>query len=111
VRDYFYVEDGVAAYIMLAEKLAECPTLRGQAYNFSNEVQLTVLELVELILRLMNSDLKPDIRNEATHEIRHQYLSAAKAHQVLNWQPLFTLEEGLKRTIAWYTDFFATQNE
>lgn len=107
VRDYFFVEDGAAAYLSLAEQMFMRPTLRGEAFNFSNELQITVRELVERILVLMDSDLEPDIRNEASNEIRHQYLSAAKARQVLNWAPLFTLDEGLRRTIAWYTAFFA----
>lgn len=102
VRDYFYVEDGAAAYTLLAEKLAENPSLSGHAFNFSNELQITVLQLVEKILGLMNSKLKPDIRNEASNEIRYQYLNAAKARHLLQWQPLFTLEEGLQRTIKWY---------
>lgn len=106
VRDYFYVEDGAYAYMLLAEKLAERPELKGEAFNFSNELQITVLELVQRILRLMGSQLAPDVRNEASNEIRHQYLSAAKARQVLGWKPLFNLEEGLKLTIDWYKKFF-----
>ena len=51
VRDYFYVEDGAAAYMLLAEQLAARPELRGQAFNFSNEIQVTVLDLVDRILR------------------------------------------------------------
>lgn len=106
VRDYFYVEDAAAAYILLAEKLAANPdALRGHAFNFSNETQVTVLEVAEKILALMNSDLKPDIRNEATNEIRHQYLSAAKAHEMLGWHPLFTLDSGLEQTVAWYRNY------
>lgn len=105
VRDYFYVEDGAAAYMLLAERMAENPELRGHAFNFSNETPVTVLELVERILRLMGSDLKPDVRNVAVNEIRHQYLSAAKARQILGWRPLFTLDEGLRRTVDWYVDF------
>jgi CDP-glucose 4,6-dehydratase len=105
VRDYFYVEDGAAAYTLLAEQLAARPELRGQAFNFSNELQITVTELVDKILHLMDSNLKPDIRNEASNEIRHQYLSAAKAHRLLDWQPHFTLDSGLQRTIAWYQNF------
>jgi CDP-glucose 4,6-dehydratase len=104
VRDYFYVEDGAAAYLLLAERLAADPALRGQAFNFSNEIQVTVLDLVRRIARLMGSPLEPDVRNEATHEIRHQYLSAAKARKVLHWAPLFDLDEGLRRTIAWYKE-------
>jgi len=105
VRDYFYVEDGAAAYMLLAERLAADPALRGQAFNFSNEVQVTVLELVQMILGLMGSKLRPDVRNEASNEIRHQFLSAARARRELGWRPLFTLDEGLRRTIDWYSDY------
>jgi len=105
IRDYFYVEDGAAAYMMLAQKLAENPELRGEAFNFSNELQIPVVELVELILSLMNSNLKPEIRNEVSNEIQHQYLNAEKAHRLLDWEPIFTLQEGLTRTIQWYSEW------
>lgn len=107
IRDYFYVEDGAAMYMLLAERLAENPQLKGEAFNFSNESQVTVLQLVERILALMQSKLVPSVRNEAKNEIRHQYLSAAKARRVLGWAPRFTLDDGLQRTIAWYRDFLA----
>jgi CDP-glucose 4,6-dehydratase len=105
VRDYFYAEDGAAAYMLLAERLATDRALAGEAFNFSNEAQITVRQLVERIASLMHSDLPPDVRNETTHEIRCQYLSAAKARDVLQWRPMFTLDEGLARTIDWYRDF------
>lgn len=105
VRDHFYVEDGAAAYMTLAEKLAEDPNLRGEAFNFSNEIQVNVLEIVHKIIALMGSQLEPEIRNEVTNEILHQFLSAEKARNILGWQPLFSLEEGLQRTIAWYRNF------
>lgn len=111
IRDYFYAEDGAIANMILAERLAADPQLRGQAFNFSNETQSTVLELVDRILALLNSDLRPDVRNEASNEIRHQYLSAAKAKRLLGWQPLFTLDEGLSLTIAWYKDFLGNWEE
>ena len=106
VRDYFYVEDGAAVYTLLAERLASDRSLAGQAFNFSNETQVTVLELVGRLLALMNSELRPEVRNEATNEIRRQYLSAARARDMLGWSPLFTLEEGLARTVEWYRNFF-----
>ncbi len=106
IRDYFYVEDGAAAYMLLAEKLAQNPMLRGEAFNFSNELQITVLELTQRILSLMGSSLTPEIHNEASNEIRHQFLSAEKARRILGWRPLFNLEEGLQRTIDWYRRFF-----
>jgi len=108
VRDYFYVEDGAAANMALAEGLARDAELRGEAFNFSNELQMTVLQVVERILGLMGSDLEPEIRNEATHEIRHQYLSAEKARRRLGWEPLFTLDAGLRRTIDWYAELLGS---
>ena len=107
VRDYFYVEDGAAAYMLLAEQLHCRPDLHGLAFNFSYESEITVLGLVNRILRAMNSDLEPEILNEANHEIRRQFLSAGRARTMLRWSPLFTLDEGLERTISWYREFTA----
>lgn len=105
IRDYFYVEDGAAAYMLLAEQLASRPELKGEAFNFSNEIQVSVKEVVNKILQLMKSDFKPKVLNEANNEIRHQYLSAEKARQMLNWRPLFNLDEALSLTIDWYKEF------
>ncbi len=102
VRDYFFVEDCAAAYMLLAEKLAEDHGLSGEAFNFSAEQPLTVLEMVDTILRVMGSDLQPDVRNTANNEINEQYLSASKARSELEWQPLYTLEEGIDVTASWY---------
>lgn len=105
IRDYFYIEDAVEAYLLLAEKMEEL-NLAGEAFNFSNEIQLTVLELVEKILKAMDSDLKPKVLNQGSHEIKHQYLSAEKARKLLNWTPAHTIDEGLEKTIEWYKAFF-----
>jgi CDP-glucose 4,6-dehydratase len=109
VRDYFYVEDGVAAYLLLAEALAGKPALRGEAFNFSYGNRITVLEMARRILNLMDSDLQPDIRNEASNEISRQYLDAEKARSILGWAPLFGLEDGLRKTIDWYRSFLAEE--
>lgn len=105
IRDYFYVEDAVDAYIALAEKVQEY-NLGGQAFNFSNEIQLTVLELVDKILNIMGSDLKSVILNQGSNEIKHQYLSAKKARDILGWSPKYTIDEGLRKTVEWYKNFF-----
>jgi len=104
VRDYFYIEDGVEAYLLLAEEMEKLG-IQGEAFNFSNEIQITVLELVEKILKIMKSNLKPKILRETTNEIKHQYLSAKKAREILHWKPKYTLEDGLRRTIKWYEEF------
>jgi CDP-glucose 4,6-dehydratase len=106
VRDYFYVKDGAAAYLHLAECMSHNPTVWGEAFNFSTETQITVLELVQRIGQLMGATLPPRILNEARNEIRHQYLSAAKARRLLGWTPRYEVGEALAETIAWYRGYF-----
>jgi CDP-glucose 4,6-dehydratase len=110
VRDYLYVEDGAAAYMLLAEQLAIHHQLKGEAFNFSYGNRMTVLELTRRILNLMGSDLHMDVLNEAVNEIRKQYLNGEKAKQMLGWTPLFTMEAGLEKTIAWYREFLAAES-
>jgi CDP-glucose 4,6-dehydratase len=105
IRDYFYVEDGVNAYLHLAEKM-ENKNIHGEAFNFSNELQITVLELVKKIISLMGKEnIEPNVLGIAKNEIRHQYLSAKKAREMLGWSPKYTIDEGLGRTIQWYSKF------
>ncbi|MFC1904256.1 GDP-mannose 4,6-dehydratase [Chloroflexota bacterium] len=106
IRDYIYILDAVEAYILLAEKMEEL-TIKGEAFNFSNELQLNVLDMTGKILEVMGrEDLAPVILNEAKGEIKHQYLSAEKARKVLGWQSKYSLEEGLRETVNWYREFF-----
>jgi CDP-glucose 4,6-dehydratase len=105
-RDYLYVEDGARAYLLLAEQLAARPELGGEVFNFSYETRLTVLELVTKLLAAMGSQLEPDVRNEASNEIRDQYLDATKAKTMLGWTPRFTVEAGLRATVDWYAEYF-----
>ena len=109
IRDYFYVEDGAAAYMHLAEQMDLHPELRGEAFNLSTEIQVSVLQLVQKILNEMGTEIRPIVLGEAQNEIKHQYLDAGKAARMLGWRPMFTLEEGLTRTIAWYKNHILSQ--
>jgi CDP-glucose 4,6-dehydratase len=100
VRDYLYVEDAVAAYVMLVEQLDSRPDLIGHAFNFSNETRVSVLDLVR-----MGSQLEPLILNETANEVREAYLSARKAREFFGWRPSFSQSEALDRTIDWYRSF------
>jgi CDP-glucose 4,6-dehydratase len=107
IRDYFYVKDGVLAYLHLAEQM-DRPEVVGEAFNFSNEIQMTVLELVHKLIHLMDKPhLEPIILNQAKNEIIHQYLSAEKARRLLDWHPHYSLDEALKETIDWYQNFLS----
>lgn len=107
VRDYFYVRDAVSACLRLAERLPG-ELVAGEGFNFGSETPLSVLQVVERLLTLMEAtDLRPTIRNEATHEIPRQFLDCAKARRVLDWAPSYTLDQALADTVAWYRTFLA----
>jgi CDP-glucose 4,6-dehydratase len=104
-RDYFYVRDAADAYLKLAERM-DAVDCHGEAFNFSLEQPMTVLEITRaILLQMKKTNLKPDIRNEASGEILHQYLSAEKARKTLGWKPRYSLAEGLQETIKWYEDY------
>jgi CDP-glucose 4,6-dehydratase len=81
--------------------------LAGEAFNFSAERPLTVLQLVALLQAAAGTAYEPDIRATASHEIDHQFLSAAKARKVLGWAPRYTMEEALALTIEGYRKVLA----
>jgi CDP-glucose 4,6-dehydratase len=100
-----YVKDAADAYLTLADRAAD-DDVRGEAFNFSANVRLNVLDLVSSIARLMGKrHLQPQILNHAHHEIPYQLLSAAKATARLGWRPHHTLEQGLVETIDWYAGY------
>jgi CDP-glucose 4,6-dehydratase len=108
IRDYIYVKDVVDAYLALGAS-AERNEVRGQAFNFSSESKVAVLDVVFAIRRLMGkTDLEPLILNQAKSEIRNQFLDASKARRILDWAPRFGLEGGLTETIDWYKRYFSS---
>jgi len=102
IRDYFFVREAVDAYLTLAERLPD-KQFNGEAFYFSTETPVSVLELVDQILKLMGkTHLVPKVLNEASREIPKQFLSCEKAQRMLGWQSKFSLEDGLRETIDWY---------
>jgi CDP-glucose 4,6-dehydratase len=111
VRDYFFVEDGALAYLHLAEKMASQPALCGEAFNFSNELQISAREMALRILKVAKCEaIELDIQATAKNEIPHQYLDASKARRLLGWSPSFDLDSGLERTVAWYKAFLSSSS-
>jgi CDP-glucose 4,6-dehydratase len=106
VRDYIYVEDVVAAYLLLAEKMDD-PRIVGQAFNFSTDAPFTVIDLIDEMLNIAGrTDLKPIIENRATNEIENQHLCSEKARSLLGWQPRYGVVKGLEESFDWYRNFF-----
>jgi CDP-glucose 4,6-dehydratase len=112
-RDYLHVVDGAFAYIRLAECMADERKLAGQAFNFSPEEPLNVVDLVDRIYEAFGGRprLKPDIQGTATGEIQDQYLSSDKARRVLGWIPRMSLGEALRETVEWYRGFLGAEED
>jgi CDP-glucose 4,6-dehydratase len=58
----------------------------------------------------MKKNIQLKIQNCAKNEIQSQYLSSEKARRMLHWVPKYSLEEGLKETISWYTGYLSNMN-
>lgn len=103
-RDYLYIEDAVNLYLLLAERIDQT---RGEVFNAGNGQPISVLELVKTILQLAGRpDLKPEVLGVGSPagEIDRTWLDATKARRLLGWRPRVPLEEGLRRTLAWYQE-------
>lgn len=106
IRDYLYIKDAARACMKLAEKM-ETSEIKGEAFNISSEVRCRADELVHRITTIMGLEtLQPIIQNQASREIPHQYLSSKKSMDLLEWEPAYSLEQGLIETIHWYEKFY-----
>jgi CDP-glucose 4,6-dehydratase len=107
LRDYIYIEDAVDAYLTLAEAL-DREEIRGEAFNFGTEKPARVIDIVEKIIALSGkTDIKPTILGQGGKEIKEQFLSSTKAKRLLAWESTYPLDKGLRKTLAWYENFFA----
>ncbi len=102
LRDYLFVRDAAIAVLVLADAVGRRSELRGQAFNFAAGQRLTALEMVDRILQVMRSTLRPTILAVSRNEVPAQRVSAARARRELGWRPQVRLAAGLAETVAWY---------
>jgi CDP-glucose 4,6-dehydratase len=107
IREFIFAEDVARGYLQLAENIER---VQGEAFNFGASEPISILDLVNLIVRLMDrqKELSPEVLIESKpgQKIDAQYLSAEKASSFLGWRPAVTLSEGLRQTIEWYKAHF-----
>lgn len=98
-RDFIFVDDVIRAF----DAAARAENILGEVFNVATGVETPVKDAVETIIRLMGSDLKPDFGALPYRPNEYWHLSGdiSKSHKYLQWWPKVSLEEGLKRTIAW----------
>jgi CDP-glucose 4,6-dehydratase len=102
-RDFLYVADAAAAYLAIAANL-DRDDVRGEAFNAGGGEAHAVGDVVGLIARLAGGDAPPEILGSGNPagEIDSQHVDATKLRERVGWTPSIELEEGLRRTIAWY---------
>jgi len=109
-RDYLYVEDAALSYRLIAENINN--GLAGEAFNTGGENPVKTDHIINLISTAMNKYHIQPIFEDARHkEIPHQYLATDKIRKMVGWQPKVGLEEGVKKTVNWYLNFFQNNQE
>lgn len=106
IRDFLYIDDATAAYLMTAEKRLDNKK-RLRIFNFGTGEQIKIYDLVLKIIQIMGKRIKVKIEQlpeERSNEIKKQYVSIAKAKRELGWYPKVTLDNGLSKTITWYQE-------
>jgi CDP-glucose 4,6-dehydratase len=95
----------VSAYLKLAE-VSQSQNLNGEAFNFSRDEPLSVLDLYrEISMTVAGKYIEPEIKNTAKSEIKDQHLNSAKAHSILGWKSSIDLQNGLEKTFNWYKTY------
>ena len=103
VRDYIYVDDAVNAYYLIMKALQKHKNKKLLIYNVGSKYNLSVIQMVNLLLKLMNKKhLKPIIMNKSKQEINFQKLNDRKIKKDLGWKQKISLNNGLYKTIDWY---------
>ncbi len=100
IRDWLYVEDHCIAIDTVLHK-----GVKGEVYNVGGNNEKTNLEIVKTILKQLgkSEDLITFVEDRKGHDYRYA-INSSKIKRELGWEPSVTVEEGLKRTIEWYSN-------
>lgn len=103
-RDFNYVKDTAAGFLALAQ----APGLEGEEVNIATGREVTMQETLETIARVMGREVKwvtdPERLRPGKSEVRRLLGSNEKIGRLTGWRPRYSLEEGLRETVAWFTD-------
>jgi len=98
VRDYLYVKDVVAGYILLAQNIEKS---KGEAFNFGSDDTLTVLEIIQQIEKAVHTKINYKILNTAKNEIPYQSLNCSKI-KLMGWRQHYSIKRIISRILGWY---------
>lgn len=97
-REFLYVNDAAAAYQSLIENI---DVTKEGAYNIGGGNIISIGDLVELIISMFGTDIRPEYRTKDFPEIPDQYLDSDKIKEI-GWEPTTDFETGLAETIEFY---------
>ena len=99
-RDFTYIDNVVQANLRAADAPKE--RVSGQVFNIACGQRHTLNEIYRVMARLMGSDAEPEYGPPRAGDVRDSLASIAAAHEAFGYEPSVDLEEGLRRTVAWY---------
>jgi UDP-N-acetylglucosamine/UDP-N-acetyl-alpha-D-glucosaminouronate 4-epimerase len=97
-RDFTFVSDVVAAVL----RCCEAPGVAGEVINVAGGGRISLLELVRTLQTVLQTDVGPQLGPPREGDVRDSQADIFKARQLLGFEPRVTLEDGLRRTVAWY---------
>jgi len=100
-RDFTYVEDVVALLL----KAADARGVSGQVYNAGNGNRFTLNQVWSVLQKIEGVDVPPTYAPPRAGDVRHSQADTTAARRDLGHDPQYTLEQGLRRTLAWYRAF------
>ena len=104
-RDFIYVQDIVDGFLAAASN----PSAIGQIINLSSGKETSIKEMATCILEVTQSKVPLEFGalSYRSNEIMRLVGSGEKARRILGWEPKMDLKEGLRRTVAWYSDYLS----
>lgn len=99
-RSFIYIVDEIEGILKIVYK----DEANGEVINLGNNKEYTILELANIIKDLTNSNSKIVFKPLPIDDPVRRCPDIAKAKKILNWEPTTSLEDGLKKTIAWFKD-------
>jgi len=99
-RDFTYVSNVVDANLRAAESSKGV----GEIINAAVGEQITLNELLGVLKKITGrTDVEPEYRQPRTGDILHSLADITKARELLGYEPTVGLEEGLRKTVEWWS--------
>jgi UDP-glucose 4-epimerase len=97
-RDFTYVANVVRGNLLASE----APNVGGRVINVADGRQTTLLQLLELLAKLLGKEISPEFQPARVGDVRESLADITLARKVLGYEPEVGLEEGVRRTIDYY---------